>query len=109
MTPTGEVIALGLTLGVHLLGAAALVAVIMRDSGASVRDWWPHDDDGGTPRDDPRDPALPSGGGDELPLPDAAPSSVRLREPGAIGDAYPRRPRRPAHPPATPERDPEPV
>jgi hypothetical protein len=40
-----------------------------------------------------------------IPLPDAEPARVRLREPRRIGDDYPRRPRRPDHAPA-PEREP---
>ncbi|HEX8122065.1 MAG TPA: hypothetical protein VF549_12440 [Solirubrobacteraceae bacterium] len=35
-----------------------------------------------------------------IPLPDAAPAPVRLREPGRIADGYPRRERRPVHEPA---------
>jgi hypothetical protein len=97
----GEVIALGLTLGVHILGGFALIYTLVRDSDGSARDWWPRDDDGGPPRD-PAGPA-PRDGDGGLPLPLADPSGVRLREPGTIADGYPRRPRRPVH---VPERDP---
>lgn len=44
----------------------------------------------------------PDGGGDRdggVPLPDAAPAPVRLREPGRLADGYPRRGRRPEHAP----------
>ena len=50
-------------------------------------------------------PAPPDGGGDRdggLPLPDAAPAPVRLREPGRLADGYPRRVRRPEHVPGEP-------
>ena len=53
-----------------------------------------------------RAPAPPDPGGDRdggLPLPDAAPAPVRLREPGRLADGYPRRPRRPEHVPGAPE------
>jgi hypothetical protein len=102
---TAEVLALALTLGVHILGAAALIAVLVRNSGADVKDWWPGDDDGGPPRDEPRPTKPEPDGGGGLPLPDAEPAGVRLREPGQIAERYPRPARRPAHPPA-PERTP---
>lgn len=103
---TAEVLALGLTLAVHIVGAVALIGVLVRNSGVDVRDWWPGDDDGGPPRDDPQpSPPRPDGGGG-VPLPDAEPSGVRLREPGQIAERYPRPARRPAH---TPEREPTPT
>lgn len=46
--------------------------------------------------------APPDEGGDRdgrVPLPDAAPAPVRLREPRRIAETYPRRPRRPDHAP----------
>jgi hypothetical protein len=98
---TGEVIALGLTLFAHILGGFALIYTLVRDSGENVRDWWPGDDDGGSPRSP--EPPTPGDGGGDLPLPGAEPSAVRLREAGSIGDGYPRPPRRPAH---VPEREP---
>jgi hypothetical protein len=57
------------------------------------------------------DEALPpDSGGDRdggVPLPDASPAPVRLREPRRIADAYPRRERRPAREPVTtPHRSP---
>lgn len=100
MSATGEVIALSLTLGVHILGAVTLIAVLVRGSGAELRDWWPDDDDGGPPRGEPDRPAPPRNGGGGLPLPGAEPSPVRLREPGTIAGGYPRRERRPAHAPS---------
>jgi hypothetical protein len=98
-----EVVAILLTLVVHILGAAILVMVLL--DGEKI-DWrstlWPRDDDGPGPGFEPPapDPA-PSGTG--TPLPDAAPSPVRLRKPGRIREGYPKPPRRPAH---TPERTP---
>ncbi|HEX8083238.1 MAG TPA: hypothetical protein VF529_03045 [Solirubrobacteraceae bacterium] len=47
-------------------------------------------------------PAPPDPGDDRdggLPLPDAGPAPVRLREPGRIAEGYPRRERRPAREP----------
>ncbi|WP_445151049.1 hypothetical protein [Baekduia sp. Peel2402] len=103
---TLEVIAILLTVIVHFLGAMVLVKVIL--DGEQV-DWrgllFPGDDDGPGPGFDP--PPVdegPDGGGvlAPTPLPDAAPSPVRLREPGRIGEGYPRPARRPAHPQRTP-------
>lgn len=102
---TGEVVAIGLTLAVHVLGGFALIYMLVKDSDGGALDWWPRDDDGPS---GPRDPIapLPIGGGGGLPLPAADTSPVRLREPGSIGEAYPRRPRRPVH---VPEREPAPA
>jgi hypothetical protein len=100
----GEVIALGLTLGVHILGGFALIYMLVKDSDGGALDWWPRDEDDGPPRD-PIGPD-PRGGGGGLPLPIADASAVRLREPGSIADGYPRRERRPVHPPP---REPAPV
>jgi hypothetical protein len=105
---TLEVVAILLTLLVHILGAMVLVGVLL--NGEKI-DWrgllFPNDDDGPGPSfDDPIEPdPVPSGGG--MPLPDASPSPVRLREPGRIGETYPRPSRRPAHAPQrTPAREP---
>jgi hypothetical protein len=57
---------------------------------------------GGSDRTTPPEPSDDRGGG--LPLPDAAPAPVRLREPGRIAEGYPRRERRPAREPVTPPR-----
>jgi hypothetical protein len=107
-----EVVAILLTLLVHVLGAIVLVMVLL--DGESI-DWrgtlWPRDDDGPGPGwEPPAGDAGPDGGGvlAPTPLPDAAPSPVRLREPGRIREGYPKPGRRPAH---APERAPahEPV
>lgn len=105
MTHTEELIAISLTFFVHVLGAAALVWAMLDDRGwSALKDWWPRDDDGPPPDDGPSGED-PGGGGEprELPLPGAVPSTVRLREPGRIGDAKPRPARRPEH---EPEREP---
>jgi hypothetical protein len=101
---TKEVLALALTILVHVIGMGALVWALLRedDGGRDWRGWWRGDGDDGDvpPPDDPR------GGG--LPLPDAEPSAVRLREPGRIADAHRHAPRRPSHPPErVPERAPQ--
>jgi hypothetical protein len=98
---TKEVLALGLTVLVHIVGMAALVWALLldEDSRPDWRGWWPNDDGD----DPPREPEPGPRGGD-LPLPDAAPSAVRLREPGRLGAGYPQPTRRPAH---APERAPE--
>jgi hypothetical protein len=109
---TLEIAAILGTLIVHFLGAGVLVYALL--DGEKI-DWrgtlWPRDDDGGgggglDPPSDDRDPR--TGGGiasPTPPLPDAAPSAVRLREPGRrIADGYPRPPRRPEHAPQEPAR-----
>lgn len=99
-----ELLALVLTFGVHVVGAAILVwALIDRDDqdATSWRDWWPRD---GREPEPPVAPAGPSGTGAATPvLPDAMPSPVRLREPGRISEHKGAPARRPVHPPA-PER-----
>lgn len=99
---TEELIAITLTFLVHVLGAAALIWAMLDDRGwSALKDWWPRDDGPPPPDDDPRDdPPGGSGVRPELPLPVAAPSPVRLREPGRIGDAKPKPSRRPEHEPA---------
>ena len=106
-----EVVAILLTLVVHVLGAMVLVLVLL--DGGTI-DWrgtlFPRDDDGRGPGwEPPSDDARPGGDGaaDPPPLPDAAPSPVRLREPGRIREGYPRPTRRPAHlPERAPAREP---
>jgi hypothetical protein len=55
-------------------------------------------DDGGSDRLGPKPPSRPRGG-IPIPLPDAVPARVRLREPGRLADLLPRRERRPAREP----------
>ena len=103
---SGPVLAILLTAVVHFVGFILLFAMLGDDMIAFFRGGTASDDDGGLwPEPDvPGDPG-PSGIG--VPLPDADPSAVRLREPGRIGERYQRRPRRPEHAPEparTPER-----
>lgn len=102
-TATTELISIGLVLFVHVLGGFALIYLLVRDSGESVRDWWPSDDDDGGPPLLSPDDRDPRGGGGALPLPSSGPSGVRVREGERIADAYPRPGRRPAR---EPERSP---
>jgi hypothetical protein len=97
-----EVAALLLTVVVHVLGMGALVwaLVLDDDNRPDWRGWFGGDDD--LPPD-PSPPPSPSGDG--LPLPDARPSTVRLRDAGRLGDVHRRPARRPEH---TPERTPAP-
>lgn len=104
ISPAMEATALVLTFLVHVLAAGVLIYnLIDREDGerGSWRDWWPRDRD-----DDPLGPdAPPAGDGGLISLPpDAAPSGVRLREPGRLGDRRPAPARRPAH---APERVPD--
>ncbi len=100
-----EILAILLTLFVHVIGAGVLVWALIDSDEAdagSWRDWWPTDGRGPEP---PPEPTPPSGGGVDHPvLPDAELSPVRLREPGRIGDHKPPPARRPTHP-AVPERE----
>jgi len=92
---TKEILAIGITLLVHVIGLVALVWVLLLDQEdrPDWRDWWPRDDDGGPEAPSP----APRGGG--LPLAGTRPSAVRLREPAHIGEGYGRPSRRPEHPP----------
>jgi hypothetical protein len=94
-----EVLALGLTVAVHVVAVAALVWALFFDAEdrQELRGFF-RLDDGDEPPPAPIAPA-PRGPGGGLPLPDAAPSDVRLREPGRLADERPLPPRRPEHPP----------
>ncbi|WP_354701888.1 hypothetical protein DSM112329_02227 [Paraconexibacter sp. AEG42_29] len=103
LTKDTEIIALVLTVVVHIIGAGALIwGMIDRDDPdrGSWRDWWPKDDRG----DDGPGPVAPEPqpqGGLVVPvLPESRPAPARVREGGRIGDLTPRPARRPAHPPA---------
>lgn len=97
---------IGWIAGVHLLGLGC-VAFLMwpalqenadRRSDGEGEDGW-----GRGPEVPPTPPKPPRGG---IPLPDAEPATVRLREPGRLADHLPRRERRPAR---EPERSPVPA
>jgi hypothetical protein len=100
---TKEILAIGITLLVHVLALIALVWTLLGEpeDRPDWRDWWPGDDD-----DRPRVPDPGPRGGD-LPLPDAVPSAVRLREPAPLRTGRGRPARRPVHPPErVPDRSP---
>lgn len=100
---TKEILAIGITLLVHVLALIALVWTLLGEpeDRPDWRDWWPGDDD-----DRPREPEPGPRGGD-LPLPDAVPSAVRLREPAPLRAGRGRPARRPVHPPErVPDRSP---
>ncbi len=103
---SGPFLALLLTFVVHVIGALVLVwAMAGREAIGFLRT--STDDGGGTPPE-PAGPERPREPRDGLPLPDAAPARVRLREPARLGEAYPRPARRPEPVPA-PERAPGPA
>ena len=91
----------------HLVGmglAGLLLVMFMRSDAMTA---WPRrDGDGGGGGGNDRVPpgARPGPSGGRLPLEDARPARVRLREPGRLADrvAWPRR--RPAHAPGRPPR-----
>ena len=99
---SGAVASIILLTVVHFIGVALLIWSIAGTDALKGIFRLSADDDGGTPLDGapegPRD-----GGRDGLPLPDAEPARVRLREDARIGDRLPRRPRRPDHAPAPAE------
>ncbi len=88
--------------GMHLLGlicAAVLIIPALRDSP----DFPPYRSDGGSddgwgrgPDAPPQPPAPPKGG---IPLPDAEPANVRLRDHRRLPEHLPKRDRRPAREP----------
>jgi hypothetical protein len=99
---TKEVLALALTVLVHVIGMAALVWALLLDDDnrPDWRGWWPGGDD-----EPPAPP--PPGPRDGLPMRDAEPSRVRMREPARLADAHVRPARRPAHAPErAPAKDP---
>jgi hypothetical protein len=85
--------------GMHLLGllgAFLLIMPALRDQPEPPPPGGGADGGGGLPRPAPQTPVRPRGG---IPLPDAEPSRIRLREPGRLGDLLPRPARRPAREP----------
>ena len=95
--------------GVHLVGficvAVLMLPALREDPGGPLFDTDDGDEGWGRgPKIPPSRPEPPRGG---IPLPDAVPAAVRLREPGRIGDRRPPRERRPVREPArTPPRVP---
>jgi hypothetical protein len=86
--------------GVHLLGivlAVGLIIPALRERPEFPRHPGEGSDGGGGPRrPSPETPVRPTGG---LPLPDAVPARVRLREPGRLSELRPPPERRPAREP----------
>ncbi len=104
---SGPVAAILLTVIVHIVAFVLLFAMMGRD----ILDFFRSGGGGGGgggggPWPDPEPVIDPGPSGDGVPLPDADPATVRLREPGRIAERYPRRPRRPDHAPE-PQRAPE--
>jgi hypothetical protein len=98
---SGEAQLLLMVAGMHLLGlgcVAMLMIPALRDSPDSP----PSSDSGSDagwgrgPRRPPKPPEPPTGG---IPLPDAVPARVRLRDHEKLGDLLPPRERRPAREP----------
>lgn len=93
--------------GMHLLGLAlafALIVPALREHpDIPPRPNDGSDGGGGLRRPSPETPVRPRGG---VPLPDAVPARMRLREPGRLGESRPARERRPAREPG---RTPRPV
>lgn len=89
---TMKLVALGL--------GAVLLVPLLRDERAE-RGGTREDDGGQDGGSDRRPPDAPPtrGPGDSLPLPDAAPARVRLREPQRLADLLPTPERRPEHAP----------
>jgi hypothetical protein len=100
MDPDVELVAL--IGGVHLIGLVFAMALVWHFMRTDPADSWPHPEDdggggGGNIRPEPPVPVRPRGGG--IPLPDAIPARVRLREPGRLADLRPSRERRPSREP----------
>jgi hypothetical protein len=102
---SGEAQLLALIFGFHLLAmicvAVLLLPALLDKAGSDwpIRDDGPADDGGsGNDRLPPRpDGVRPRGG---LPLPDAEPARVRLRDERKLAEVLPRHERRPAREPA---------
>ncbi len=88
--------------GLHIIGLMFAMALVWHFMRTDPADSWPPPSEdggggGGNMRPEPPAPVRPRGGG--LPLPDAVPARVRLREPGRLADHRPRRERRPSREP----------
>ena len=99
-----ETLLVALLGGLHLLGfafAALLLLPCMRDESVKPLVQREEDEEGGGGGNDRVRPVAPRGprpGG--IPLPDALPARVRLRERRRLGELAPGIARRPAHPAA---------
>lgn len=99
---------IGWIAGVHLLGlgcvAFLLWPALQENSGGHDHRSEGEDEGWGRgPKVPPTPPTPPRGG---IPLPDAQPAGIRLREHGTLGERLPRRERRPVR---EPERQPAPA
>src|SRR5438552_15830339 len=99
---TGDVQLLLWIAGVHLLGlgcVAVLLIPALKDGSSPNRRSEGESDDGWGrgPKAPPQPPKPPRGG---IPLPDADPARIRVRESGRLADHLPHRHRRPAPEPA---------
>lgn len=108
-----ETLLVALLGGLHLLGfgfAAVLLLPLLRDERIVPIARGDEDDDGGGGGNDriaPIAPRGPRGGWDpSLPLPDAIPARVRLREPARLADLLPAPQRRRREHAPTPTRTP---
>src|SRR3954452_13281250 len=105
-----ETLLVALLGGLHLLGfgfAAVLLLPLLRDERIVPIARGEEDDDGGGGNDRIRPTPSPGPRGGGIPLPDAVPARVRLRESARLADLLPTQPRRREHAPTrTPERAP---
>ncbi|HEY5318409.1 MAG TPA: hypothetical protein VIJ20_10540 [Solirubrobacteraceae bacterium] len=100
MVGVGQIILL--VLGMHLLALACAAVLIIHAARAAPTVGWQapgggSDDGPGNSRPGPIAPSSVPGGG--LPLPDAEPARVRLRDHRRLADLTPPRERRPAREP----------
>jgi len=97
-----ETLLVALLGGLHLLGfgfAAVLLLPLLRDERIVPVARGEEDDEGGGGNDRVRPAPRPGPRGGGLPLPDAVPARVRLREPGRLADLLPAPSRRREHAP----------
>jgi hypothetical protein len=106
-----ETLLVAMLAGLHLLGlgfTALLLLPCLRDESVRQEARGGDDEDSGGGGNDrrsvgrPAPPRGPRGGGLPLPLPDAAPARVRLRDGRRLADELPGTVRRPAHEPVSP-------
>jgi hypothetical protein len=104
-----ETLIVALLGGLHLLGfcfAALLLLPCLRDERIAPPPRSDEDTEGGggggSDRRRPAPSRGPRGGGIPIPLPDAVPARVRLRDGSRLADVLPRVARRPAHAPGVP-------
>lgn len=103
-----ETLLVALLGGLHLLGfgfAAVMLLPLLRDERIVPAAHGEEEDDGGGGNDRVQPTPRPGPRGGGIPLPDAVPARVRLREPGRLADLLPAPARRREHAP-TPTRVP---